>query len=321
MHRAARRLWITLAFALQFACATNVAMKPPQVPAKPVSTLMTEMRCVLAMADPRVAVPAPCSEETARAFGKALMTSETGAPTIDGKPDIFAFATRRASLAFTERMLLASVHDPEAAQARELLQTQKFTLQREQALPFSSVAILRALLQTYPPSRDRDAALVRRIGEIEDTLEGSAMDALDAWALEDQLAGLENDPSMVQTVTSLRLALKTFETRAAAGARPESTLGYALSEQTRGTYSEQRRVLQREANRDPKAAEAHDVLTLALWADAIARDRSRARTIAMELALWSNVDEKERLLRRTAADPVPFLQRAAILMARPVVLP
>jgi hypothetical protein len=307
-------LWPTLVLSVHFACAPNIAAKPADAPAQPVSTLVHDVRCVLALSDPRVSAPMPCPEEAARAFGKMLMASETGSSTIEGKPDVFAFGARRASLTFVEQMLAERARDPNATEARELLHNEKLTLQREQGLPFSSVAMLRVLLEAYAPSRDRDAALLRRLGEIEDALEGSAMDALDAWALEDQLTGLESDPSMVQTVTSLRLALRSFDTRAASGARPDSTLGYALSEQTRAVYGEQRRVLQREATRDPKAAEAHDVLTLALWADAIARDRARARTIATELALWSNVDERERLLRRTAADPVPFLQRAAALM-------
>ncbi len=57
----------------------------------------------------------------------------------------------------------------------------------------------------------------------------------------------------------------------------------------------------------------HDVVTVAMWAQALLEDRSRYTKIVDELSLWSHVpyDERTRLMRAVSAEPVRFLLAGA----------
>ncbi len=57
----------------------------------------------------------------------------------------------------------------------------------------------------------------------------------------------------------------------------------------------------------------HDVVTAAMWAQALLEDRSRYIKIVDDLSLWSHVpyDDRTRLMRAVAAEPVRFLLAGA----------
>jgi hypothetical protein len=67
----------------------------------------------------------------------------------------------------------------------------------------------------------------------------------------------------------------------------------------------------------------HDLLSLTLCADAILADRSQFRVVSARFPLWSSLDsnEKEKLLRRTSAEPLLFLAFGRRLLSRAVPAP
>lgn len=320
------------------------------------TSLVRDVMCVLAQTDPRVRAPAECPGALLQALGGALLHAEASVVIIEGKPDIFAFGARRIALGVANDWIVKngkSVDASERAVALQLVAAEAQKLTREQALPMSAAGLLHAFAILYPLSMDSASVLARRLGEIEDSLEGAALDALDAWALEDPLAAYETYPALIESVTSLRLALRAFDLVPPHGARIERLHGQEFSAEEAQKLQTLRTSFQRRTSSEPKsttakpalvtmlsgtatevtqrvsllvkanqcttdaAALCHDVLTLGLWADALARDRAAVRQMASKFALWSNdlePTEKERLLRWTAADPLPFLEIARVFL-------
>ncbi len=96
-----------------------------------------------------------------------------------------------------------------------------------------------------------------------------------------------------------------------AACRPEGLVTAPPEERTFGCGLVQR--LAREGATPTVLLALHDVVTVALWAQALLDDRSRYTKVVDELSLWSHVayDERTRLMRAAAAEPVRYLLAGA----------
>lgn len=96
-----------------------------------------------------------------------------------------------------------------------------------------------------------------------------------------------------------------------AACRPPGLVTAPPEERTFGCGLVQR--VAREGVTPPVLLALHDVVTAAMWAQALLEDRSRYTKIVDDLSLWSHVayDERTRLMRAVAAEPVRFLLAGA----------
>jgi hypothetical protein len=257
-----------LLFGISACAAPLSSSKSSRVLDQPfVSTVAaTRVRDILSLVDPRFVRTREGKNEEAERVMARMLRVEASVSQIDDVPDIFSFKARQIAIEDAEAALAGlQTSAKDLAEARELLHEARATWKRESNLPYAGVEILEAFEGIYPASAQRDAALARRLGELEDSLEGSeSFDALDAWALEDVLKDYESSsaPSVALAVTSLRLALRAFDTRAPSGNRSALLPGASYTGAERsalesvrtklrdalpGGASEARRVTEREA--------------------------------------------------------------------------
>lgn len=219
------RASVILLFASMAACAPQTRPASPKAHA---GSSLADVRRVteqsvreLAAADARIAKRAhlePTQADLARAM-QASLAAEESAALLSGAPDPFTRAPRIVAL---ERAHARSAGlAPREAGARlelaalqAVLREERARLERESQLPAASSRLIRAMAALEPPRStlemgQNDAALSRRLGEVEDALDTA--DSLDCDGIEDALDDLEPFvgsvyPEAEKSLTSLRLA-------------------------------------------------------------------------------------------------------------------
>lgn len=214
----------------------------------------------LAAADARFAARAgiqPTQTELTRAM-QASLAVEEAAGLLAGAPDPFTRAPRAMALAHARARLgtlapSAATARAELAMLHAVLREEEARFAREATLPAASVRLIHALAATPPPRSEaerahNDAALTRRLGDLEDALDTA--DTLDGDAIEDALDELEPRvaqlyPEATRALTSLRLACSR-DLPAASGARALPQLAMPLSADASVVWSAQRQQIRAE---------------------------------------------------------------------------
>lgn len=245
-------------------CAAS-AQPPAASPAAGVSPVdvraaRTDTFRELAAADARFARRAriePTQADLARAMQASLAVEEQ-AGLLEGAPDPFTRAPREKALERARQRLGAMAATEPAARGelallRAVLREEDARFAREAKLPDASVRLIHALSATPPPRTNEeraqnDAALTRRLGDLEDALDTA--DTLDGDAIEDALDELEPQVSLVypeatKALTSLRLAASR-DLPTPKGARPLPTLAVPLPPGAKAAWVTQRERVRKE---------------------------------------------------------------------------
>ncbi len=195
----------------------------------------------LAAVDRRIAQRArltPTDDDLRRVAMAAVLREDPTVVVIDGAIDPLSFDARARGLESAAQKIAALATDGQATE-RELLarlvQEERLRLEEERALPRSSSALVRAIVDTWrAPQGEREAAdcdrwLARRLEELRESLDGHPgdLDVVRARELDDALDALEHLISIpgftraTQSLVRLREALETAAAKPAATAHSD----------------------------------------------------------------------------------------------------